>query len=267
MGEVTSVMATTVWSRDELLVALALYCQIPFGRMHSRNPTIMKVAQRIGRTSSALAMKLTNFASLDSEVTGSGRRGLANVSGADRRIWDEMQADWLAFAVNAERATVEFGAANMLEAATEEAEKLIADHTGKEKLAQRAERIGQQYFRRSVLSAYGYKCCITGLSVRVLLLASHIVPWRVDPSNRLNPRNGLCLSALHDRAFDAGLITVAEDMTIRVSARVRAREDRFFESSLGAYSGRPIDVPEKFRPNPEFLQYHRDVVFQSSILG
>ena len=71
----------------------------------------------------------------------------------------------------------------------------------------------------AVMSAYNGRCCITGLSLSGLLVASHIIPWSHDRDNRVNPRNGLLLSALHDKAFDTGLITIKDfDMTVRVSA-------------------------------------------------
>ena len=63
------------WTREQLLVAFALYCRLPFGRLHYRNPEIIRFAEAIGRTPSALAMKLTNIASLDPEITSTGRRG------------------------------------------------------------------------------------------------------------------------------------------------------------------------------------------------
>ena len=74
------------WTRRQLLVALNLYCQMPFGKMHASNPVIVSVSDQIGRTPSALAMKLTNFASLDPEIISTGRRGLANASVADKDI-------------------------------------------------------------------------------------------------------------------------------------------------------------------------------------
>ncbi len=55
---------STYWSREQLLIAFNLYCQMPFGKMHSKNPDIIRFADLIGRTPSALAMKLTNIASL-----------------------------------------------------------------------------------------------------------------------------------------------------------------------------------------------------------
>lgn len=252
------------WTRRQLLVALDLYCRMPFGRMHSGNPEIIEWAARLGRTPSALAMKLTNFASLDPAITSTGRKGLIRVSAADTAIWEQMQADWERFAVEAEEAKGEIGVTTRLEGESAElgASDEFEDYTGKDKEAQAKIRIGQVFFRRAVLSAYGYRCCITGLSVPALLVASHIVPWRADPSNRLNPRNGLCLSALHDRSFDAGIITIAEDMTIKVSRRHAVEADHFFDLALLAYEGRSISLPEKFSPGVEFLDYHRQYVFQ-----
>jgi hypothetical protein len=209
-------------------------------------------------------MKMTNFASLDPEVTSSGRKGLANASAADRAIWDEMQSDWERFAFGAEAMMESLGMASPFEADPIEAIGGPKDYTGKDRPVERLERVGQQFFRRTVLSAYDYRCCITGLAVQTLLIASHIVPWRTDSANRLNPRNGLCLSALHDRAFDAGLITIAEDMSLCVSRALVSYEDRFFESSIRAYDGKPVSLPQKFLPDTEFLRQHRETVFLRS---
>ena len=75
------------WTRQQLLVAFNLYCRMPFGKMHSRNPEIVKYAELMGRTPSALAMKLTNIASLDPAITSTGRRGLEGASAADKAMW------------------------------------------------------------------------------------------------------------------------------------------------------------------------------------
>lgn len=252
--------ANTGWTRKQLLVAFNLYCQMPFGKMHSRNPEIIRYAELIGRTPSALAMKLTNIASLDPAITSTGRKGLEGASAADKAMWEEMQADWGRFAIEMQEALSSFG--GITETETEADDTLVpeevTDYTGSNKTVQTTTRIGQDFFRRSVLSAYDYRCCITGLAVPRLLVASHIVPWRVDAKNRLNPRNGLCLSMLHDKAFDVGIITISEDMTVRVSQKYAASADQFFKSALLAYDGKPIALPEKFRPHADFLTRHRN---------
>ena len=254
----------TGWTRQQLLVAFNLYCQMPFGKMHSRNPEIIKYAQLIGRTPSALAMKLTNIASLDPAITSTGRKGLEGASVADKAMWQEMQTDWGQFVVKAQQAVTTLGYAEP-ESSGDDAcmQDDSADYTGNNKIAQTTIRIGQNFFRRSILSAYEFRCCITGLTVPQLLVASHIVPWRIDQENRLNPRNGLCLAMLHDKAFDIGIMTIAEDMTVKVSRKYATNADPFFNATLLAYDGKPITLPEKFRPHPEFLAYHRQHVFET----
>ena len=123
-------------------------------------------------------------------------------------------------------------------------------------------RIGQDFFRAAVLSAYNEQCCITGLAVPRLLEASHIVPWNHDRANRTNPQNGLLLSALHHRAFDAGVIIIGSDMEVRVAPEYASRGDRFFTNAISRSQGSPVTLPEKFAPNPEFPAYRRRNVFQ-----
>lgn len=248
------------WSRSELLVAFALYCQLPFGKLHARNPIIVECADAIGRTPSALAMKLANIASLDPSITRTGRTGLSGASTADRLMWEEMQSDWLAFSVAMNDATVELNVKSVA------IEKEISDsdqaHEGFSRVAQVNVRVGQAFFRKSVLSAYGQKCCITGLSDPRLLVASHIVPWKDDSKNRLNPSNGLCLSALHDKAFDLGLISLDMDFRVIIASDFKNYSDNFLRSTILDYAGHTLSMPEKFRPSPDFIEYHRTHIFQ-----
>lgn len=256
------------WTRQQLLVAFNLYCQMPFGKLHSRNPEIIKHADLINRTPSALAMKLTNIASLDPAITSTGRKGLKGASAADKAMWDEMQNDWGNFAFESDQAIKLVVAGTELDIELEDKEFVDEpiDYTGSNKTVQSKIRIGQGFFRKAVLSAYDYRCCITGLSLPRLLVASHIVPWREDPSNRLNPRNGLSLSMLHDKAFDVGIITINEDMTVRVSKRGLVKNDTFYTTALMRYDGKAISLPEKFQPHADFLAFHREHIFENGEL-
>ena len=244
------------------MVAFALYCRLPFGRLHYRNPEIIKFAESIGRSPSALAMKLTNIASLDDAITSSGRSGLRNASTADRAMWEEMHDDWERFAVESRQAIAAVEAEDVLP------DEPLDDHdyngapVGVDRTVVTTARVGQNFFRATVLSVYNGRCCITGLSVPSLLVASHIVPWRHDRANRVNPRNGLLLSALHDKAFDNGLLTVDDDMTVRVSNRRDYTNDTYFSESIERYEGCRITLPEKFSPDRNFLSYHREHIFQ-----
>ncbi len=243
-----------LWTRQQLLVAFSLYCQIPFGKLHAKNPEIIKYAERIGRTPSALAMKLCNIASLDQKVTATGRKGLSGASKADHELWNEIHDDWGKFAIELKNATDKLFQ-------TKESLTDADNHTGEEKIVQSSARIGQTFFRQTLLNAYESKCCITGLSEPRLLVASHIIPWRCDKKNRLNPRNGLLLSALHDKAFDIGMITINEDMTVRVSKTLSSK-DSYMKESILSYDGKQIAIPNKFHPDPAFLTYHRFHIFE-----
>ncbi len=248
------------WTRQQLLIAFALYCRLPFGRLHYKNPEIIKFADAIGRSPSALAMKLSNIASLDPAITSTGRTGLSQTSTKDREMWQEMQEDWARFAVKCQQAIVQLQPTEESIDSTEQDETI--NFVGEDRVVQTTARIGQGFFRSAVLSAYRDRCCITGLSIPALIVASHIVPWRHDKLNRVNPRNGLALSTLHDKAFDTGLITINDDMTVRVSHAYAGENDPFFSTSIKAYDGKPIHVPEKFVAAQEFLAFHREHVFQ-----
>src|SRR6266481_5494837 len=244
-------MTTSRWTKEQLKLAFHLYCQLPFGRLHSRNPEIIGLASMIRRTPSAVAMKLGNFASLDPEITRTGRTGLGNAGSLDKEVWAEFHANWEKLAMECEllRRNLDAGAPAIDEAD----EQLVPeDYTGETKKVITEQRIKQNFFRRAVLSSYHGRCCMSGLSEPRLLIASHIVPWSKDKANRLNPSNGLCLSAIHDRAFDKGLITLTDDLKIVVSDELRRRDESFIKEVISPLHGRPIELPERFMPNIEF---------------
>lgn len=252
------------WSKDQLKLAFHLYCQLSFGKMHSRNPEVVELSNLIGRSANALAMKLVNFASLDPSITGTGRKGLSGVSKLDREVWAEFNQDWERLAVECEylklhlmgnRSEEMKGEALESEAVFEE------DFAGETRRVLTEQRIKQQFFRRSVLSSYKSKCCISGLSDARLLVASHIVPWGKDKQNRLNPCNGLCLSAIHDRAFDRGLFTIDANYRVLLSSQILSSEEDFLKVVFHEINGRSIKLPDKFLPDARFLTFHRQNIF------
>ena len=84
------------------------------------------------------------------------------------------------------------------------------------------QRIGQQIFRDALIDHWG-GCPITGITDPALLRASHIVPWaECEAAQRLDVHNGLLLSALWDAAFDAGLVSFADDGTVLASPELGA---------------------------------------------
>ena len=83
-----------LWTRDELILAINLYCKLPFGKMHKANSKIIKFAALIGRTPSSIALKLGNFASFDPTLKERGIKGASNASKLDKEIWNEFYNNW-----------------------------------------------------------------------------------------------------------------------------------------------------------------------------
>lgn len=245
-------------------MALGLYCTMEFGKFHQRNPRIIEVAGKIGRTPSALAMKLSNLASLDPVIRESGRRGLEGASSADRAIWRELEESPDEIMPAAEEVLANLSLSEPLFDAEPEAvlEPEPINHTGEDRVAVTRQRRGQHIFRKSVLSSYEHRCCITGLADTRFLVASHIRPWRSDKHNRLNPHNGLCLSTLYDRAFDLGLITFSPDFRLMVSRSLREQADNdYLVESFMQREGKEIQLPSKFGPDAGLMSWHRQECF------
>ncbi len=227
------------WTRDQLFPALRLYFETPFGKLHHGNPEIIALAGRIGRTPSAVAMKLSNFASIDPEIRKSGRSGLGNASQADRAAWAEFTADWTEAVTMTEPPSPP-------ETARTEIETLLK------------RRVGQDFFRRAVLGNFNNHCCATGVTETRLLVASHIVPWAADAANRLNPANGLCLAATHDRAFDAGLITLDPEWRWRVSNDLLRRSAPATRALFEPLVNQPIRHPTNISLSAILATRHRE---------
>ncbi len=250
-------MARRDWTREELIVAFNLYCKIPFGRIHIRNPAVIELANAIGRTPSAVSWKLANFARLDPALQKRNVVGAQHGAQAEVGVWNEFSNDWERLTFESERLLNQI--TGRVAKSVEEAREFPE---GRSREALIRTRVNQGFFRSAVLAAYGARCCITGLSIPQLLTASHIVPWSVDVRNRTNPRNGLCLNAIHDRAFDCGLLTVTPDLKVNISPKVRtSAADVAAREFLRRFDGASIRQPRRFVPSADFLRYHNEKIF------
>jgi hypothetical protein len=254
------------WTREHLLIALNLYRKLPFGSFDGKNPIIQEVAAKMGRAPGSLGMKLCNFASLDPVQRARGIKGLEGASKQDRLMWNEFQSNPEKFGPESEQLLHDLFTkddSKEVDFLQRDKVRLVAPSGPTEIETTVKTRRGQQFFRQSILNSYDVRCCITGIHVPRLLVASHIKPWGKFPEHRLDPRNGLCLSAIHDAAFDAGLITLDEKLRVVLSKRLRS----FFpqpalDYNFLSFEAQPIRLPEKLaEPDPEFLRYHREVIF------
>lgn len=70
-------------------------------------------------------------------------------------------------------------------------------------------------FRDRVLTAYGHRCAMCGMQLR-LLDGAHILP-AAHPDSTDGTDNGVALCALHHRAFDGAFVTFDSDFKIHVN--------------------------------------------------
>jgi putative restriction endonuclease len=242
------------WTREEHILAFNLYCKIPFGRQHSRAPEIIELAKLLGRSAGSVALKLNNLSRLDPELQARGIKGMAHGAKGELEVWRDFESDPDALAFESERLLARFTGRKLEDIAGIDEHELPSEGRERERMVR--VRVNQHFFRAAVLSAYDYKCCVTGLAVPELLVASHIVPWADDPKQRMNPRNGLCLNALHDRAFDRGLMFLDQDLKVCFRAEIKSRPNRDGMEWLLGYEGRGIRWPRKFKPDLALLEAH-----------
>ena len=238
------------WTKDESVLALALYCKIPFGKINKNHPQVIELAKLLGRTPASVSMKMGNFGRFDEALAAKGITGLSHGSALDKAVWEEYHLNMQALSHTVEEIPY------MSEFVKDEDETLPAGTT---RATITQARVNQGFFRNAVLSAYNQQCCITKINIPSLLIASHIKPWSVsDPkTERTNPCNGLALNTLHHEAFDNGIFTIDTDYRILISktAKERYSSDVFYDF-FGKYEGKRITLPERFLPSKEMIEYH-----------
>jgi len=130
------------WTRDELILAINLYCKTPFGRIHMRNPEIIELSNMLGRTPGSVSYKLANFASIDPTID---RKGAVNVSKLDRAVWNEFFADWDAMIFESETRMAQLKKA---ESQVDESDDFLM-RNGETRSAVVKVRINQNFFRKN----------------------------------------------------------------------------------------------------------------------
>jgi putative restriction endonuclease len=250
------------WTREETILAFALYCKIPFGKIHKTNPQIAELAHQIGRTPSSVSMKMCNFGRFDPELQKRNVSGLSNGSKLDKMIWDEFSLDGENLITEAAKILAQYKNQSLTDLV--DLSDLPDLPEGNEKQQIIKARLNQSFFRDTLFSSYHSACCITGINIPALLVASHIKPWKdSNPKNeRISPANGLLLNAFHDKAFDKGYISINTQYEIMVSTKVSEFTiNQTCQEWFMAYKGKKITLPEKFLPCKEFIEYHNDIVF------
>lgn len=250
-----------LWTREELILAFNLYLKIPFGKTHSTNKDIIHLANLVGRTSNSIALRLANFASVDPVLQARGIKGMDGGRKIVQPIWDEFfnnqeELIFLSEQILAQKENTS------IEKKFEDILFDTKDLKGQDVIRAIKTRVNQSVFRQMVLSNYNNKCAITGIDIPELLLASHIMPWSKNEEHRLNPENGICFSALYDKAFDKGIIGINTNHEIIFSDIIKnKRGTEFYSKYFTQIENQKIIIAQKYLPRKEFLEYHLDTIF------
>jgi putative restriction endonuclease len=269
----------TKWTRDDELVVLWLYYTLK-GSTDKGNPEVIAISHLLGKdeqgdyrhSANSVAIKLTNYRACDPNRIG----GMSHISKDDTYYFNAYhdKTEQL-FATVQEIISRQTGTGipkidvypDIPEFSTDQYTRDSYQYHVDDKTGIVNIRTKQYQFRTELLNIYDGKCCLTGIGSKELLIASHIKPWAIDKDHRTDPRNGLLLNALLDRAFDQGLFTVDPiRYTVRVSNKIT---DQMTKATLSFYDSMPIRLPDKMKwndcnPSKDFLEYHNDVIFEHS---
>ena len=242
------------WTREETIVAFYVYCKIPFKDSSKSHPVIRQYAPILDRTPSALNMKIGNIGRLDPDLYKKGISGLVHGAKMEEEIWKEFRENPEQLAYESEKII-----ARLTNQSIEMCTSIRTDDLpqGRERSVIIKQRVNQSFFRSTVMSAYNFHCCISGVNIAELLEACHIVDWSQDERNRVNPKNGLCMNSFFHKAYDKHLLGITPDMRIVVSEELlQGSTEISFFNYLKTIDGKKILLPDKFLPQKELLEIH-----------
>lgn len=244
------------WTREETIVAFNVYCKIPFKNCNKVHPMIIKYAKILGRSPSALNMKIGNIGRLDPDLKKQGIIGLSHGAKLEEDIWNEFYENPDKLAFESEKIIAELSNLSIELLASVDVVNLPQ---GAEKHIIIKQRVNQSFFRAAVMSAYNNRCCVSGVGIPGLLEACHIVGWSQDIQNRTNPKNGLCMNSFFHKAYDMHMLGISPDMKIFVSEELLQNvTENTFLNYLRDLNGKRIILPDKFLPRRDLLEIHYD---------
>lgn len=258
-------MERKLWTKEELILVFNLYLKLPFGKMHTRTPEIIEMANLLGRTVNSIAIRLTNFAACDPYHQNRGVKGMVGGIKQCQPIWDEFAENKEVLIFESEQILAE-KENQTIETKFDDLLFDLKDLKGETKIREVKTRVNQNVFRQIVIANYSGKCAISGIDLPELLFASHIIPWSKNEDERLNPENGICLSALYDKAYDKGLIAINEQYQILISDKLKKKKDAdYYGKYFAPIERQSLIQPQRYFPQKDFIQYHLDVIFNKNL--
>ena len=180
-----------------------------------------------------------------------------------QQLWDEFYHDKEKLIYESEAILAHYEQSTIEEKYQQQLQDIPDYLVGEERSAYVKQRVNQNVFRSLVIANFDGKCALTGIDISELLVASHIIPWAMNKKERLNPCNGICLSALYDKAFDKGIIAFDENnRTIFSSKLEQAITKEYYVKYFLPIKDKELAVPSKYNIDKTFLEWHRDCIFE-----
>lgn len=249
-------MMQNKWTYNETLIAFNAYCKIPFKNSNKNHPLVIEYSKLIGRSPSAVNMKIGNIGRLDPSLLEKGIVGLSHGAKLEQDIWNEFTDNPEKLIIKSEL-LIEY--LNNKKSAIIDNGSMDSDNNETQRMALIQQRVGQSFFRTTVLNSYNNTCCISGVREPNLLEACHITDWSSDIKNRTNPSNGICLNVFFHKAFDCYLMGITPDYNVEVSEQlIQSTTTDDFRRYLLSLDGIKINMPDKFLPDKNLLAIHYD---------
>jgi putative restriction endonuclease len=258
-------MGKTLWTRDELILVMNLYTKVRYGQFNNRNSDVIALAQLINKTPGAVAYKLVHLSSQDPYHRNRGIKGLANPGRNAVAIYKEFQANWDEMLYQSEVLLAKYKNKTIEQEYPEWKDAdldILSEKEGLDIKRLVKTRVNQSLFRRIILNNYSNTCAVCGLNIEQLVVASHILKWSENQKERLNPENGLCLCSIHDKSFELGYVGITADYQLHISEELSSLSEETYFSMFKRHHKQMILMPDKFYPNPSFLDTHYQATFR-----
>ena len=258
-------MSRTLWTREEFMLVMNLYTKIPYGQFNNRNSDVIELAKLINKTPGAVAYKLVHLSSQDPYHRNRGIKGLSNPGRNAIAIYKEFQENWDEMLYQSEVLLAKYKNKTIEQEYSEWEDadfEVLSQKEGLDKKRLVKTRVNQSLFRRIILSNYSNACVVCNLNIKQLLVASHILKWAENQKERLNPENGLCFCSIHDKSFELGYIGITGDYRLHISEELSSISEETYFAMFKRHNDQTINMPDKFYPNPSFLDSHYQNTFR-----
>lgn len=244
------------WTELEDIACLYLYLSKGRRQIDDSDPDLVKLAEALSRTPGAVSFKSANFRFIDPYSKG---KGFEHGSKMDAKVWT-------AYSDDIERAKEIFDL--FIQSPDPSSEVIDTEQRIDSKnydipdsYGRAAVRTSQFKIRANALSIYGESCSLCHIDLPMLLVASHVVPWKADQKIRADPRNVILLCAMHDKMFDRGIISIDENY--RVIGSTKLNEYPIAERHVKQLEGKKMGIKGggEMLPKQDYLEYHRKHVF------